>query len=73
MTISWLAETNATSTAPATTSGSDLAGSLNPSRTIAAISNSCVKTSQPRRRPNRRDRNGTSRASISGAQMNLKV
>ncbi len=73
MTMSWVAETVATITAPNTISGSDLSGSFSPRKTIAAISSSCVNTSQPRRRPNQRDSSGTSSASISGAQKNLKV
>ncbi len=50
-----------------------LAGSQEPRKTIAAISSICVNTSQPRRRPSRRDSSGTSSASISGAHRNLIV
>ena len=72
-TMSCVAEAVATSSAPSATSPGAAAGSQKPRNTIAAISRSCVNTSQPRRRPSQRDSSGTSSASVSGAQRNFTV
>ena len=73
ITMSWVAEAVATRSAPTATSQGAAAGSHSPRNTIAAISSTCEKMSQPRRRPSRRDSTGTSSASTSGAQRNFAV
>ncbi len=73
ITMSWVADAVATSSAPSATSPGADAGSVRPRNTIATISSTCENTSQPRRRPSKRDSTGTSSASTSGAQMNFAV
>ena len=74
MTMSWVAEAVATkSAAPNGRYQTTAAGLQKASRTIAAISRSCENTSQPRRRPKKRARIGTSSASTTGAHRNLMV
>ena len=73
-TMSWVADAVATRTAAAkTTSQWNVVGLHSPSRTMVSISNICVNTSQPRRRPSQRENNGASSASVSGAQRNFTV
>ena len=73
MTMSCVADAVATSSAPNATSHGALAGLQKARNTMAAISSSCENTSQPRRRPSRRDSTGTSSASTTGAHRNLMV
>ena len=72
-TMSCVAEAVATRSAPNATTKAGPDGSQSAKKTIAAINKNCESRSQPRRRPNSRDRIGTSSASISGAQANLTV
>ena len=71
--MSCVAEAKATSSAPSPTISGAASGSRVPRNTIVAISTSCEATSQPRRRPKRRDRHGTCQASTTGAQRNFNV
>ena len=71
--MSCVADAVATNSAPTATMNGETEGSQSPRKTMAAISRNCDSNSQPRRRPNRRDNNGTSSASISGAHRNLMV
>ena len=72
-TMSWVDDIAATSSAPSATNSGERAGSVSASSRIAPISSSCENTSQPRRRPNARVKNGTCSASTSGAQRNFSV
>ncbi len=71
MTISCVADAVATSSAAMATGMGETAGLQSARSTIAAISNSCVSISQPRRRPSSSERIGTSSASVSGAHRNF--
>ncbi len=73
ITMSCVAEAVATRSAPNATSQGDAAGLQKARNTIAAISNSCDSTSQPRRRPSHRESSGTSSASTTGAHRNFSV
>jgi hypothetical protein len=73
ITMSWVAEAVATSSAPSATSQGEAAGSQNAKNAMAAISSSCENTSQPRRRPSSGESSGTSSASTIGAHRNLMV
>ncbi len=72
-TMSWVAETKATTTAPAATMSGAATGFWKPRKRIAAASSNWVASSQPRRRPSQRESRGTSRASTTGAQRNFSV
>ena len=63
----------ATNSAPSATNSGERAGSVSAKNRIETISSSCENSSQPRRRPNCRVKNGTCSASTSGAQMNFSV
>ena len=73
MTMSCVAEANATINAPTPTASGAVTGSRVPSQTIAAIRPSCVATSHARRRPSRLDSQGICSASTIGAHRNLIV
>ncbi len=73
MTMSWLAELKATSTAKKAVSAGAAAGSLVPSSTRLAASASWVTIAQPRRRPRRPSGPGRRIWSISGAQTNFRL
>ncbi len=73
MTMSCVAEANATISAPTPTASGAVTGSRVPSQTIVAIRASCVATSQARRRPSRADSQGMCSASTIGAHRNLMV
>ena len=73
MTMSWLADKNATATAAsAVMPGADL-GSVSPSARIASASAGWIAKAQPRRRPSRRVRIGTGNRSISGDHRNFRL
>ena len=72
-TMSWVDDIAATASAPSATSNGDRDGSVSASSRIAMIKSSCENTSQPRRRPKLRVKNGTCSASTSGAQRNFSV
>ena len=73
MTMSWLAEQNATMSASAAVASGSAAGSIEPSATMARMSAACVVTSQLRRRPMSRLSTGTRTASITGAHRNFST
>jgi hypothetical protein len=73
MTMSWVAEAVATRSAAIATISGARTGSWKPRNRIAAMSRIWVNTSQPRRWPSSRPRNGTPKASTTGAHRNLIV
>ena len=73
MTMSWLADRKATTTAAsAVTPGSDR-GSVKPSARIASASAGWIANAQPRRRPRRAVRIGIGNRSIAGDHRNLRL
>lgn len=73
MTMSWLAEQKATITASSAVWPGSMRGSTAPRPSSAATSAAWVASSQPRRRPNTRDRTGSGSRSISGAHRNFRL
>jgi hypothetical protein len=73
MTMSWLADRNATMTATNAAVHGLTPGSVKPSPRIASASASWITNAQPRRRPSLVVTPGSGRRSISGAQRNLKL
>ncbi len=72
-TMSCVEDIAATNSAPSATNNGERAGSVSARSRIATISSNCEHTSQPRRRPKARVKNGTCSASTNGAQRNFSV
>ncbi len=73
MTMSWLADRKATTTAAKAVPTGSVFGSVIPSASIAAPSRNWIVSAQLRRRPSRRVRTGIGNRSISGDHRNLRL
>ncbi|BBK33882.1 hypothetical protein STHU_45160 [Allostella humosa] len=73
MTMSWVADRKATASAAMAVSAGSTAGSVRPSRAMAAMRAAWTASVQPRRRPKRPVRTGRGRLSTSGAQRNFRL
>ena len=73
MTMSWLADRKATTTAHSAIRPGSVRGSVRPSARIAAASSACSVSAQPRRRPKARVIHGSGRRSMNGDHTNLKL
>ena len=73
MTMSWLADKKATTTAATAVTPGSAFGSVRPSARIASASAGWIAKAQPRRRPRRAVRNGFGSRSIAGDYRNLRL
>ena len=73
MTMSWLADRNATTTAASAVIHGSTSGSVKPSHRIASASAAWITSAQPRRRPSRVVIPGNGSRSMTGAHRNLKL
>ncbi len=73
MTMSWLADRKATTTAAIAVAAGSLRGSVRPIARIAKASGTWIASAQLRRRPSRAVKNGIGSRSISGDHRNFRL